>query len=199
MRPVAHSAACSSVRPTRAGTVAGQRQIGTNVRLSGTVCACAPSKGLGWPADDGVSMTTKWREVTSIECQQDFDDLLDVCIDIAAERISENWGLHPVAVVNDLSGGQRVLAPQQPLGDGESHAAMHEQLVRDLRAVADDLRSYAIVSDATGEEASGTYLEVLLEHREYAMRILVPYLMPDATTFDLGPTKASVGQRLLWP
>ncbi|MDZ7910847.1 MAG: hypothetical protein U5N21_10605 [Rhodococcus sp. (in: high G+C Gram-positive bacteria)] len=141
---------------------------------------------------------TKWREVTSIECQQDFDDLLDVCIDIAAERISENWGLHPVAVVNAFSGGQRVLAPLQSEGGGASITVMHEQLVRDLRAVAGDLRSYAIVSDVTGEEASGTYLEVLLEHREYAMRILVPYLMPNATTFDLGPTKASVGQRLLW-
>lgn len=141
---------------------------------------------------------TKWREVTSIECQQDFDDLLDVCIDIAAERISENWGLHPVAVVNAISGGQRVLAPLQTKSDGASNTAMHEQLVHDLRAVAGDLRSYAIVSDVTSEEASGTYLEVLLEHREYAMRILVPYLMPDATTFDLGPTKASMGQRLLW-
>ena len=142
---------------------------------------------------------TKWREVTSIECQQDFDDLLDVCIDIAAERISENWGLHPVAVVNDLSGGQRVLTPLQSEGGGASNAVMHEQLVHNLCALAGDLRSYAIVSDVTGEEASGTYLEVLLEHREYAMRILVPYLMPDSTTFDLGPTKASVGQRLLWP
>ena len=141
---------------------------------------------------------TKWREVTSIECQQDFDDLLDVCIDIAAERISENWGLHPVAVVNDITGGQRVLAAPQSDTAGLSNAAIRERLVHDLRAASGELRSYAIVSDVTGEEASGTYLEVVLEHREYAMRILVPYLLPDATTFDLGPTKASVGQRLLW-
>ncbi|WP_279393024.1 MULTISPECIES: hypothetical protein [unclassified Rhodococcus (in: high G+C Gram-positive bacteria)] len=36
----------------------------------------------------------------------------DVCVDIAAERITENWGLQPVAVVNDCSGRQRVLAGQ---------------------------------------------------------------------------------------
>ncbi|MEH6793187.1 MAG: hypothetical protein V7694_03540 [Rhodococcus sp. (in: high G+C Gram-positive bacteria)] len=44
----------------------------------------------------------------------------DVCVDIAAERISENWGLQPVAVVNDISGGQRVLAGQQSEGVGYS-------------------------------------------------------------------------------
>ncbi|WP_141215797.1 hypothetical protein [Rhodococcus sp. WWJCD1] len=142
-------------------------------------------------------MMTKWREVTSAECQEDFDDLLDVCVEIAAERISERWGLEPVAVVNHISLGQRVF-PSEGQADASSTMSVHQQLVGRLRATSDDLRSYAIVSDATVEGASDTHLEVLLEHREYAMRILVPYLMPDAKTFDLGPMRAVVGQRLLW-
>lgn len=140
-------------------------------------------------------MMTKWREVTSAECQQDFDDLLDVCVEIAAERIGENWGLDPVAVVNHVSLGQRILPVEV---DASSTMTSYEQLVGRLRAVADDVRSYAIVSDATAEGASDTHLEVLLEHREYAMQIHVPYVISDAKTFDLGPMKAVVGQQLLW-
>ena len=142
----------------------------------------------------------KWRETTSAECQQDFDDLLDVCVEIAAERISENWGLDPVAVVNATSGGQRVLvAPQSETDENSSsHSPIRDWLVADLRATSDDVRSYAIVSNVTTEGASDTHLEILLEHREYAMQILVPYTMPDSRTFDLGPTKAAVGQRLVW-
>ncbi|MDV6305578.1 hypothetical protein R3P93_23680 [Rhodococcus cerastii] len=140
-------------------------------------------------------MMTKWRDVTSAECQQDFDDLLDVCVEIAAERIGENWGLDPVAVVNHVSLGQRILPVEV---DTSSTMTVYEQLVGQLRAVADDVRSYAIVSDATAEGASDTHLEVLLEHREYAMQIHVPYVISDAKTFDLGPMKVVVGQQLLW-
>ncbi|WP_179275986.1 hypothetical protein [Rhodococcus sp. 06-235-1A] len=140
-------------------------------------------------------MMKKWREVTSAECQRDFDDLLDVCIEIASERITEKWGLEPVAVVNHISDGQRVLALE---AEAPSNVAVHTTLVDRLRATSSDLRSYAIVSDATVEGASDMHLEVLLEHRDYAMHILVPYLLPDTTTFDLGPMRASVGQRLLW-
>ncbi|CCQ13617.1 putative uncharacterized protein [Rhodococcus sp. AW25M09] len=142
-------------------------------------------------------MMTKWREVTSAECQRDFDDLLDVCIEIAAERITEKWGLDPVAVVNAISGGQRVLA-SIPDGDDSSNAVLCEKLVDRLRSGSGEIRSYAIVSDGTVEEASDTHLEVLLEHREYAIQIRVPYLMTDSTTFDLGPMAAAVGQRHLW-
>ncbi|MGF0311875.1 hypothetical protein [Rhodococcus sp. IEGM1428] len=140
-------------------------------------------------------MMTKWREVTSAECQEDFDDLLDVCVEIAAERIGENWGLDPVAVVNHVSLGQRILPVEV---DTSSTMTVYEQLVGRLRAVADDVRSYAIVSDATAEGASDTHLEILLEHREYAMQIHVPYVISDAKAFDLGPMKAVVGQQLLW-
>ena len=140
-------------------------------------------------------MMTKWREVTSAECQQDFDDLLDVCVEIAAERIGENWGLDPVAVVNHVSLGQKILPVEV---DASSAMTVYEQLVGRLRAASGSLRSYAIVSDATADGASDTHLEVLLEHREYAMQIHVPYVISDAKTFDLGPMKASLGQRLLW-
>ena len=142
-------------------------------------------------------METKWREVTSAECQDDFDDLLEVCVEIAAERIIENWGLGPVAVVNHMSLGQSVFRPEDE-ADTASTITAQEQLVGRLRAVADEVRSYAIVFDATAEGASNTHLEVLLEHREYAMHIHVPYVISDARTFDLGPMKASVGRQLLW-
>ena len=141
-----------------------------------------------------------WRKTTSVECQQDLDSLLDACIDIAAERISANWGLDPVAVVNATSGERRVLMAAQSETDqySSSDTPIRDRLVADLRATSDDVRSYAVVSNVTVEGASGTHLEVLLEHREYAMQIVVPYLMPDEATFDLGPMKASVGQRLVW-
>ncbi|MCZ4518023.1 hypothetical protein O4220_05790 [Rhodococcus ruber] len=143
-------------------------------------------------------MMTKWREVTSAECQEDFDDLLDVCVEIAAERIGENWGLDPVAVVNHISLGQRVLASPRSEGATETSVVVRNPLVDLLRAAAVDVRSYAIVSDATAEGASDTHLEVLLEHREYAMQIRVPYMISDVRAFELGPMKAAVGQRLLW-
>ncbi|MDV6260005.1 hypothetical protein [Rhodococcoides yunnanense] len=142
-------------------------------------------------------MMTKWREVTSAECQEDFDDLLDVCVEIAAERISENWGLDPVAVVNRISLGLKIFPLEGEAGTS-STVTVHDRLVGQLRAASEDLRSYAIVFDATAEGASDTHLEVLLEHREYAMQICVPYVISDVRAFDLGPMKAAVGQRLLW-
>ncbi len=142
----------------------------------------------------------KWREQTSAECQADFDDLLDVGIQIAAERLSENWGLDPVVVVNDLDGGRRVVAAITSESDeySASDTPVRDRLVDAIRAEAERVRSFAIVSAVQVAGSSDTRLEILLEHREYAMQILVPYDMPDPQTFDLGPMKAAKGTPLVW-
>ncbi|MDL9944564.1 hypothetical protein QSJ19_02985 [Gordonia sp. ABSL11-1] len=135
-----------------------------------------------------------------MECQADFDDLLDVCIEVAAERLSENWGFDPVAVVNSGDGERRIVAtvPQDTDEYALSETPIRDRLVGDLRTRADDMRSYAIVSNVTTEDDGAEQLEVLLEHREYAMQILVPYEMPDPSTFNLGPMTAAVSPHLVW-
>lgn len=142
----------------------------------------------------------KWRDQTSVECQSDFDDLLDVGIELAAQRLSENWGLDPVAIVNDRDGGRRVVASPQSGSDeySASDTPIKDRLVGDLRAGAEGIRSVAIVSNVQAAGSSDTLLEVLLEHRDYALQILVPYSMPDPQTFDLGPMKAAKGTPLVW-
>ncbi|AYJ51599.1 hypothetical protein D8W71_06925 [Rhodococcus sp. P1Y] len=145
-------------------------------------------------------MVANWRQQTSVECQADFDDLLDVGIDIAAERLSQNWGLDPIAVLNDRDGGRRVVSAVQSDSDEYSSSAspLKDRLVDGVRAEADGLRSVAIVSNVVVDGATKPRLEILLEHREYALQILVPYDMPDPQTFDLGPMKAAKGTPLVW-
>nr|WP_296769433.1 hypothetical protein [Rhodococcus sp. (in: high G+C Gram-positive bacteria)] len=142
----------------------------------------------------------KWREQTSAECQADFDDLLDLGLEVAAERLSENWGLDPLALVNDVDGSRRVVASVSSESDrfSASGTPVRDRLVDAVRAEADRVRSFAIVSAVQVDDASDTRLEILLEHREYALQILVPYDMPDPQTFDLGPMKAAKGAPLVW-
>ncbi|ORI13119.1 hypothetical protein BJD99_00180 [Rhodococcus sp. 1163] len=141
-----------------------------------------------------------WRQQTSAECQSDFDDLLDVGIEIAAERLSANWGLDPVAVVNDRDGGRRVVSAAQTESDqySASDTPIRDRLIDGLRAEETRVRSFAIVSAVQVVGTSDTQLEILLEHREYALQILLAYDMPDPETFDLGPMKAAKGTSLVW-
>lgn len=142
----------------------------------------------------------KWRDQTSTECQADFDDLLDVGIDVAAERLSENWGLDPVAIVIDVDGNRRVVATGESADDqySLSETPIRDRLVGNLRADEAHVRSYAIVSNVNVGASKAEQLEVLLEHREYAMQILIPYEMPNPTTFNLGTMRAAATKHLVW-
>ncbi|GAB39387.1 hypothetical protein GOSPT_065_00030 [Gordonia sputi NBRC 100414] len=142
----------------------------------------------------------RWRDETSAECQTDLDELLDAAIELAAELLSENPGLDPVAIVNRLDTGRTVVAVAQ--SDADQYAAsetpMRDRLTDALRSESHQLRSVAIVSEVEVAGESGSQLEVLLEHREYAMQVLVPYSMPDSATFNLGTMRAAVSPHLVW-
>lgn len=142
----------------------------------------------------------KWRDQTSVECQADFDDLLDVGIDAAAERLSENWGLDPVAIVIGVDGNRRVVATTASVDDqySLSETPIRDRLVHNLRAEVEQMRSYAIVANVKAGDSEADQLEVILEHREYAMQILIPYEMVNSTTFNLGTMRAAAAKHLVW-
>ncbi|WP_016896142.1 hypothetical protein [Mycobacteroides abscessus] len=137
-------------------------------------------------------MTVSWRDSTSAECQQDFDALLDQCIDIAANNLVRNWGLDPTAVVIDTDGHESVM-----MTDDRDGSASRDSLVKSLRDSAESIRSYAVV--ARVEDTAGQrFLEVSLEHREIAIQTVFPYSIPDTSTFDLGTPRAAVAQHRLF-
>jgi hypothetical protein len=142
----------------------------------------------------------RWRDVTSEECQSDFDDLLDQAIGLAAEQIATNWGLTPFALVVDTGGEKGVIAATEADTDAMSlsDTPVRDRVVDRLNGVRDALRSVAVVSQVEVEGSDDPQIEVLLEHREFALQMLVPYEMPDATTFNLGTMRAARAEPLVW-
>lgn len=149
----------------------------------------AQSRGLDWGE---AAMTMSWRETASTQCQQDFDALLDQCIDIAANNLVRNWGLTPTAVVIDTDGHESVV-----MADDRDGSASREALVKSLRDSADTVRSYAVVARVE-DNAGQRLLEVSLEHRDIAIQTVFPYSIPDTSTFDLGTPRAAVAQHRLF-
>ncbi|KQR96265.1 hypothetical protein ASG12_18920 [Williamsia sp. Leaf354] len=142
----------------------------------------------------------RWRDETSKECQADFDSLLDEVIGLAAERIATNWGLTPFALVVDARGVKGLVGTLDDDADGVtmSDTPIRDRVVDRVASLRDEVRSVAVVSQVIPEGSKDTEIEVLLEHREFALQILVPYEMPDSTTFNLGTMRAAKSTHLVW-
>lgn len=137
-------------------------------------------------------MSVTWRDSASQECQDDFDSLVDQCIDVAANNLVRNWGLDPTAIVVDPHGEQSVLMAEDSTG-----LASRDELVRSLKGSASSTRSFAIVTRVR-DESSSNLLEIHLEHRDVAIQMVFPYEIPDASTFDLGTPRAAQSSHWLF-
>jgi hypothetical protein len=136
-------------------------------------------------------VSVSWRETASEECQEDFDALLDECIDIAANNLVRNWGLDPTAIAVDAGGDRSVVMAE------DSHGlSSRDELINSLKGSASSTRSFAIVSRVR-DKSTDKLIEVHLEHRDIAIQMVFPYDVPDTSTFNLGtPRSAAANHRL---
>ncbi|MGL4307095.1 MAG: hypothetical protein ACRCSF_13200 [Mycobacteriaceae bacterium] len=141
-----------------------------------------------------------WRDSTSAQCQADLEDLLDEAIQVAAEHIAENYGLTPVGIMVSDQGAKSIVMVDENVAHSSSSSAtpLRDEVIARFRASSESIRSCAVVSQVVQEGSSDPILEVLFEHREFAMQVLIPYSMPDPQTFNVGDMRYAQAQHLVW-
>jgi len=149
---------------------------------------------------------TSWRDDTSQQVQDELDDLLDVSLRAAQQRLDDVGEFYPFAVTIAELGRAGVLTPQVQTGPRAvaDVAEVFELCWTTLRAEADTARAAAVVTNVGGPD--GDAIAVALEHREGpAIEVFLPYVAqgkrngkkpPQRHRF--GELQAAPGQSRIW-
>ena len=150
---------------------------------------------------------TSWRDETSEQVQDELDDLLDVSLRAAQQRLDEAGEFYPFAVTSAEVGRAEVLTP--PVHTGPRAVAdvteVFELCWAALREAAGSARAGAVVTNVGGSD--GDAIAVALEHREGpAIEVFLPYVTQGKTNGKKPPQKHRFGelqagpwQPRIWP
>ena len=149
---------------------------------------------------------TSWREDTSQQVQDELDDLLDVSLRAAQQRLDDVGEFYPFAVTIAEVGRVGVLTPQVQTGPRAvaDVAEVFELCWTTLRGQADRARAAAVVTNVGGPD--GDAIAVALEHREGpAIEVFLPYVAQGKTNgkkppqrHRFGELQAAPGQSRIW-
>ncbi len=149
---------------------------------------------------------TSWREDTSQQVQDELDDLLDVSLRAAQQRLDDVGEFYPFAVTIAEVGRVGVLTPQVQTGPRAvaDVAEVFELCWTTLRGEADTARAGAVVTNVGGPD--GDAIAVALEHREGpAIEVFLPYVAQGRTNgkkppqrHRFGELQAAPGQSRIW-
>ena len=149
---------------------------------------------------------TSWREDTSQQVQDELDDLLDVSLRAAQQRLDDAGEFYPFAVTIAEVGRVGVLTPQVQTGPRAvaDVAEVFELCWTTLRGQADRARAAAVVTNVGGPD--GDAIAVALEHREgAAIEVFLPYVAQGRTNgkkppqrHRFGELQAAPGQSRIW-
>ena len=149
---------------------------------------------------------TSWREDTSQQVQDELDDLLDVSLRAAQQRLDDAGEFYPFAVTIAEVGRVGVLTPQVQTGPRAvaDVAEVFELCWTTLRGQADTARAAAVVTNVGGPD--GDAIAVALEHREGpAIEVFLPYVAQGKTNgkkppqrHRFGELQAAPGQSRIW-
>lgn len=133
-----------------------------------------------------------WRESVSKSVQEDFDDLFDDAIELAAQHICTT-GSTPIFAItkeNDVNG-----AVYQ--GDNETVLTMRN-MGRLLSDESEQIRSAVIVSEVHSSSSSARMLAFHFDSREVSIQITQGFDAPDSETFNLADDmKAGAAEALV--
>jgi hypothetical protein len=149
---------------------------------------------------------TSWRDDTSQQVQDELDDLLDVSLRAAQQRLDDLGEFYPFAVTIAEVGRVGVLSPQvhtRPRAVADV-AEVFELCWTTLRGEADTARAAAVVTNVGGPD--GDAIAVALEHREGpAIEVFLPYVAQGRTNgkkppqrHRFGELQAAPGQSRIW-
>jgi len=149
---------------------------------------------------------TSWRDDTSQQAQDELDDLLDVSLRAAQQRLDDVGEFYPFAVTIAEVGRVGVLTPQVQTGPRAvaDVAEVFELCWTTLRGEADTARAAAVVTNVGGPD--GDAIAVALEHREGpAIEVFLPYVAQGRTNgkkppqrHRFGELQAAPGQSRIW-
>ena len=149
---------------------------------------------------------TSWRDDTSQQAQDELDDLLDVSLRAAQQRLDDVGEFYPFAVTIAEVGRVGVLTPQVQTGPRAvaDVAEVFELCWTTLRGEADTARAAAVVTNVGGPD--GDAIAVALEHREGpAIEVFLPYVAQGKTNgkkppqrHRFGELQAAPGQSRIW-
>jgi len=149
---------------------------------------------------------TSWRDDTSQQVQDELDDLLDVSLRAAQQRLDDVGEFYPFAVTIAEVGRVGVLTPQVQTGPRAvaDVAEVFELCWTTLRGQADRARAAAVVTNVGGPD--GDAIAVALEHREGpAIEVFLPYVAQGKTNgkkppqrHRFGELQAAPGQSRIW-
>jgi len=149
---------------------------------------------------------TSWRDDTSQQVQDELDDLLDVSLRAAQQRLDDVGEFYPFAVTIAEVGRVGVLTPQVQTGPRAvaDVAEVFELCWTTLRGQADRARAAAVVTNVGGPD--GDAIAVALEHREGpAIEVFLPYVAQGRTNgkkppqrHRFGELQAAPGQSRIW-
>ncbi|WP_067839707.1 hypothetical protein [Nocardia lijiangensis] len=134
-----------------------------------------------------------WRDTTSEAAQADIDDLLDVALNMAEERLSERGQFVPFGVVIDRSGGRRVIT-----SEADSAQRAHQMNFQAVSSMRSQIRAAALVADVRLPETDSDGVEVHLEHAEGpAISVLEPYRIEQGSVVAEA-LEGFTAQRRIW-
>lgn len=147
-----------------------------------------------------------WRDDTSQQVQDELDDLLDVSLRAAQQRLDEAGEFYPFAVTCAEVGRVEVLTlPVRSAPRAVADVAeVFEQCWTALRGEAESARAGAVVTNVGGPD--GDAIAVALEHRDGpAIEVFLPYVTQGKTNGKKPPQKhrfgelqAAPGQPRIW-
>ena len=119
---------------------------------------------------------SSWRDETSQDTQDELDELLDVSLRTAKEKLDAAGEFYPFAVALDEPGATHQLTPEVKVGPRQvaDVSQVFELCWVALRSEAADLRAAAVVTNVGGPD--GDAVAVALEHAGGpAIEVFLPY------------------------
>jgi len=141
-----------------------------------------------------------WRETTTQQTQDDFEELLNFVLPFAEQSLSKHGELYPFGAVTTVDGEVEMRAASPQLGDKHPmSAAVLDLLYEGARSDSGALRAVAFVADVRIEH--GNAIRIDLESTEAAaIQILVPYKRNRLTKkLTVGAMSVHEGKRRVWP
>jgi len=140
---------------------------------------------------------TSWRETTTQQTQDDFDQLINAVLPWAQALLAKHGEFYPFGAVTTADGAVHATAAE--LGDEHPVSAdVLDNLYAGARSEADAIRAVAFIADVRTE--TGDAIRVELEAAEgVAIQVVLPYKRSKLTRkVSFGIVSAASGESHVW-
>lgn len=118
---------------------------------------------------------SSWRDIVSIQAQEDLDGLLEPALGFAQEMLEKYREFFPFAVVVDQSGEQGMVAGSAEI-ERPGSSDLIQLIIAGLVEQRSGLRAAAVVADVRLPELGSDAVRLTLEHSEgVSLEVMVPY------------------------